>query len=660
MLKNSMDIVDVYAWTQVYGKSLVHCIIENAYRYKYAWLLKLKCRGNVVFLKVEPGVRIHGSKVDPPDKTIDRFTQYLRAHVKSSSFKSLSMPWWERIVVIETERKDTIRRHFVELVPRGVWVISDLNDKILYASKFEDFRDRSIRSGLQYSPPPPRGIPPWDEKKLIEALLKGKDLVRSIVTNWGLPGYVAEEILLRSGLYSVKSKKPAELELRDLENLVNEYNYLVKEAVTGTGYLVYRNGNIETYTPYRPRLFIEVYELDVKEHGDFNEVLDVYFNEFEAHLEALERSKRIEREISEWKKRVEEQDRIVSTLRNKLEEVTRVLSIIYEGYSTLEEIVECARRVVKAEGWEAVRKCGVSEYIESRGVVVVTIENQKFEFSVRDSFEKQVQDLIKKKGELEKKLEKATRVLEDLKSEVLKLEKERPEKLFTKQAPKYWYERYHWSITRGGFLVVAGRNAHQNEVVVKKYLSDNDIFLHADVHGAPATILLTHGAMPGLGDLEDAATLAACYSKAWKAGFSYVEVYWVRGSQVSKTPPPGEYLGKGAFMVYGERHYLRVPLRLGIGLRLFCDPVYGSYYKLFVGRPELVRENSIAYAVLVPGDVKQQEVAEHVARLLVEYAYRKTQIGFEITPQQVIEVLPGSSRVVEHGIGSGETLCREE
>ncbi|MCC6024982.1 MAG: NFACT RNA binding domain-containing protein, partial [Desulfurococcaceae archaeon] len=228
----------------------------------------------------------------------------------------------------------------------------------------------------------------------------------------------------------------------------------------------------------------------------------------------------------------------------------------------------------------------------------------------------------------------------------------------SRPSPRFWFEKFRWTITRNGFLVIAGKDASQNEVVVRRYLEDRDIFLHADVHGAPATVLLVRGdRSPALEDILDAAVIAACYSKAWKTGFSYIDVYWVYGSQVSKTPPSGEYLTKGAFMVYGERRYLRVPLVLGVGLRLFCDEVYGDYVKVFAGSPEVVKESSISYALVVPGDLSVNGAKREVTRILVEEAKKRTGVLYANIEESVESVLPGPLRVIEWGPGRGPCKC---
>ncbi|MGC8982206.1 MAG: ribosome rescue protein RqcH [Desulfurococcaceae archaeon] len=661
MLKKAMDIIDIYAWVTAYSSQLRDCFVENAYRYKYAWLLKLRCKSGARLLKVEPGQRLHFSRTEPLSKEVDKLAQYLRAHVRGGRIVEASMPWWERVVLIETTKSGKKLRHYIEIVPRGLWVVADTENKILYASRFEEFRDRVVRIGATYAPPPARGVKPVETEALITALLSGRDLVRGIVAGWGLPGYVAEEVLLRAGLYELKNAKPDTIQQSGLEALVEAYRELLREAAAGRGFLVYGGSGLELYTPYRPRLFSEVYEWEVREASSLEEAIDVYFSELEAFLEEQERIREAEKRREAWRKRVEEQEKAVAEYRQKLEELSKRLSIIYENYAVLEEKIECARRVRAERGWQAVGSfCGIDSYDEKKGLLVVRVGETDLVFSIRADFKTQVIELERERGDVEKKLRKALEVLEELKAKSAEVEREASTRTYAKPAPRFWYEKFRWSITRNGLLVIAGRDAPQNELLVKKYLRDDDLFFHADVHGAPATILLRHGGKYSEEDLWDAAVIAACYSRAWKAGVGYVEVYWVYGKQVSKTPPSGEYLARGAFMIYGERSYIKVPLRLGIGLRYFCDEVYGGYVKVYVGSPEAVKQSSLSYAVVAPGDTKPEDAAEELAKLLAEHAFSKTGVHYVVAPQSLYGLLPGSLKILEHGPGLGADRCEQE
>lgn len=118
-----------------------------------------------------------------------------------------------------------------------------------------------------------------------------------------------------------------------------------------------------------------------------------------------------------------------------------------------------------------------------------------------------------------------------------------------------WFEEFHWFYTSKGKLCVAGKNAKQNELLVAKRLTNEDLFFHADVHGAPTTIL-KNGVQASEEELIEAAQWACIYSRAWKGGSVIADAYCVKKDQVSKYSS-GEFVGKGAFMIYGERQWFR-------------------------------------------------------------------------------------------------------
>jgi predicted ribosome quality control (RQC) complex YloA/Tae2 family protein len=56
----------------------------------------------------------------------------------------------------------------------------------------------------------------------------------------------------------------------------------------------------------------------------------------------------------------------------------------------------------------------------------------------------------------------------------------------------HWFEKFNWFISSENYLVISGRDAQQNEMVVKRYMSKGDIYVHADLHGASSTIIKNH------------------------------------------------------------------------------------------------------------------------------------------------------------------------
>jgi hypothetical protein len=153
--------------------------------------------------------------------------------------------------------------------------------------------------------------------------------------------------------------------------------------------------------------------------------------------------------------------------------------------------------------------------------------------------------------------------------------------LQTKRKP-LWFEKFHWFFTSDNYLVLAGRDAQQNEQLVKRYLRPGDAYLHADVHGAASCLLRakrrrnlipndngkkTTQTMP-LSDqaLREAGNFTICRSSAWTSRM-VTSAWWVESHQVTKTAPTGEYLTVGSFMIRGKKNFLPpTPLEMGLGV----------------------------------------------------------------------------------------------
>ena len=69
--------------------------------------------------------------------------------------------------------------------------------------------------------------------------------------------------------------------------------------------------------------------------------------------------------------------------------------------------------------------------------------------------------------------EKIRAAIADAEKKIRSLEKKRPEAGKRKALAKRernWYERFHWFFTSENLLVIAGRDRHSNEAVIKKHM----------------------------------------------------------------------------------------------------------------------------------------------------------------------------------------------
>ncbi len=173
---------------------------------------------------------------------------------------------------------------------------------------------------------------------------------------------------------------------------------------------------------------------------------------------------------------------------------------------------------------------------------------------------------------------------------------------------KQWFEKFHHFTTSGSNLVVAGRDAKSNDLLVARHLEPQDLFFHADVHGASAVILKQGQSASGQSKRE-AAQFAACYSSAWKAGQAVATVFCAKPEQVKKYSP-GEYVPKGGFMIYGKKDYFRsVPLKLWLEKKendLFVLPECFQFADL----------HGIQKVLVSPGQTAKSEAAKKLAHKL--------------------------------------------
>ena len=51
------------------------------------------------------------------------------------------------------------------------------------------------------------------------------------------------------------------------------------------------------------------------------------------------------------------------------------------------------------------------------------------------------------------------------------------------------WEKFFWFVSSENYIVVGGRDAQQNEQLVRTHLSPGDVYVHADVEGASCVVI---------------------------------------------------------------------------------------------------------------------------------------------------------------------------
>ncbi len=253
----------------------------------------------------------------------------------------------------------------------------------------------------------------------------------------------------------------------------------------------------------------------------------------------------------------------------------------------------------------------------------------KLTINIKKSIEQNASDYFEKSKKSKKKIETVKKVIESQKKKLEELKKgfaeeEKTRKVIVRRE-KAWYEKFHWFLSSDNLLVIGGRDATTNEIVVKKYTDKNDLVFHTEMAGSPFVTIKSAGKIPEA-TIREAASVCAAYSRAWKIGIS-PDVFYVAPEQVTKTAKPGEYIARGAFMIYGKKNFVKdFDMRIAVGIKE--GQVIG-------GPITAVQKHAEKYVIIVQGDVKKSDLAKQV----------KKEIGGDL--DEIMLFLPGDGKIIK-------------
>lgn len=235
----------------------------------------------------------------------------------------------------------------------------------------------------------------------------------------------------------------------------------------------------------------------------------------------------------------------------------------------------------------------------------------KIKIDVTKSLEKNAEVYFEKAKKAKKKAEgarealrKSLQKLEQIKKEQVVEEKQTKAKAERK---KEWYEKFRWFYSSEGFLCVGGRDATSNEIVIKKHTEKDDLVFHSEMAGSPFFVIKTEGRKPSEATITEAAQATASYSRAWKTGLASTDVFFVSPEQVTKEARAGEFVARGAFMIYGRKNTLNAECRLAIGLK--DSRVIG-------GPVDSIKSQTDNFVIISQGNEKASDTAKKIKKKL--------------------------------------------
>ncbi|MFQ6075934.1 MAG: ribosome rescue protein RqcH [Candidatus Bathyarchaeia archaeon] len=633
--KQVMTSFDLYAIVSELANTIKGARVNNIYQTGPSTML-LSLHHPKNNLIIEAGRRIHltAYRVERPPSP-PPFCRALRKHLRRGAITNVHMHEFERIIVFEVSTREAVYKLIAEIFGRGNIILIDDGNRIIHALNYRRMRDRNIVRGEAFKYPPARGLNPlMATRRQLEAL-RGKrvEAVRGLSGLFSLGGLYGTEVLKRAG---VDGLKPSNLlNDDDLESVYRELAHMVSRLTSGEllPHIVFDDeGNWLDVLPFP----LSVYEdLRVSKYPSFNEAADEYYTKITTKAKAKAVTERFDREVQKRERILDQQRSRLRELRKIAEENQRIGNIIYAHLDQLQSLIQTIleeRRSGRA--WEQIkstliergRKAGAPpDYLRSidpkRGLITVEVDGKRFQLSLRKTAQqsaslsyKRAKEARGKIGGLERAMAQTVEDFENLKQRRLEVEVSVPRPL--KRRKRAWYEKFHWCYSSEGFLMIGGRDATTNELLINRHMEQNDLILHADMPGAPFVLIKAGGRTPSGETISEAAQLSASYSRAWREGLRSIDVYWVRPEQVSKKAPSGEYVPRGAFMVYGTRNYVRnVPLRLSIGVKQ-----EGEWLLVVGGPTSAVASQTDLYVEVVPGRQKGGALAKRILFKLAEGA----------------------------------------
>jgi len=233
----------------------------------------------------------------------------------------------------------------------------------------------------------------------------------------------------------------------------------------------------------------------------------------------------------------------------------------------------------------------------------------------------------KKLKNAEKKLVQLQKDLKLLKGkkqkERVQWEKEEVEKEARKErkAKQPWFHKFRWFYTSEGLLVIGGRDATTNDIIIKKYTAEDDWVFHTDMRGSPFFVIKAEGAKVGKASMQEVADATCTFSRAFRMGMQSQQVFHVKPHQLEKGSLP-----KGAFLIVGKTNYMQNKINLAVGMK--DDQV-------MAGPVEAVKKHCKKFVELQQGGNKPSAVAKKI----------KAVIGGDL--DEIIRVLPGGNMEVK-------------
>ncbi len=583
---------DVFAIVKELDTILTDGSISNIYEVKDLLILKISTNFGKKNLIIKKDSRINLTEFDYPIPDYpNQYIRSLRKLLKNRRILNVTQYKFDRIIIIElTNREDGSWKFIIELFNKGNFLLLDQNNSIIIAKRYRKFKDRSILPKKEYI------FPKSNEKDFFtlnkedfKAFFENSEneIVREISRKLKLSGLYSEEICFRANV----NKKELGKNLNDdhFTKLYESFKKIRNEMMFGLvkAYIVFNEQEDEVAVlPFEIEIFRDYKR---KEFSSFNEAVDEFYSKIDYESIKSPKDKKIKKMIKDQQKIIVNQQDYLEELKLKKKKYYELGDFLYKNFNKFEKLLSVildARN--KGYPWKEINdklitarneKLDDAEFFDritpSTNQLLININNDKVNLDLRKSLGENINLIYSKGKKAEKKIKGTVSAIKKTNDKIIKLtlEKESLEMgidFLVKKPKKKWYEKFRSFHSSEGFLIIGGRDAATNEIIFKKYLEPSDLVFHTNFPGSPLVVIKNpeNKEITSI-TIKETAEFVASFSRAWKENWGVVDTFYVNPDQISRSPPTGEYLQKGSFIITGKKNFIKnVKTELTIGLLL--------------------------------------------------------------------------------------------
>ena len=661
-------------------------------------------------LVIVRGRRVYTSQRDRPmPSKPSQFAMVLRKHLNNSRLIAVEQFGFDRVIQLTFEHGGGRLRLVIELFRDGNVLLLDDSGVIIQPLTHAKYASRSLKKGVAYTPPPETIDPREMDRSALDALLDGSehDLIRTLAARANFGRIYGSTACSIAGLEEKVDSNSLDSDQRD--SLEGAIQSMLTELSEGDGAMMWmvdsdsmqawqaadneaaRDAASSGITEIAP------FDLAYTDSGMMVEVASLsmaYDAVFGSHDAAafIRREEELlvdsgeDEGVKQAKldRRAAQQRAAIDRFHERAAITQELGKAIQDNWEHVDSLLAQFNEAVASDGWEGVMDRihdvpWIDNADPARQTIVAYLPDEDGEpgasitLEISKTVHQNAQRYFEEGRSQKSKAKGAQAALAGTEEAREKAEKRAAKdaaagRLRARQRSKrFWFEKHRWAMLSGGHLLIGGRDAKGNDVVVRKHLSSHDLYFHADLHGAPSCSLkLKDGLAPnqnpseaipeGVASLQivqnladgtedarelseslhsEAAQVAVCWSRAWGSGGAAAVAFHARPSQVSKTTESGESLGRGSFVVRGKRNWHRdLPLELAVGMAVVNGvpmPVSGT--------PSTISEHCQRWVKVTPGREKKEAVANRISK------------ATGLVQDDLLSCLPpGNCSVEDHGL----------